>query len=50
MGLGTYLEFVRLGQSTEGLLYKLENWANKHLEVVDFIGVGILTPELTEMP
>ena len=33
-----------------GHLYKLENWANKHLEVVDFIGVGILTPELTEMP
>ena len=35
---------------TTGHLYKLENWANKHLEVVDFIGVGILTPELIEMP
>ena len=35
---------------TTGHLYKLENWVNKHLEVVDFIGVGILTPELIEMP
>ena len=35
---------------TNGHLYKLENWANKHLEVSDFMGVGLLTPELIEMP